>query len=171
MGTRLQRGLRAFVALSLVLGGIVLLLEARLIRETPPGWGWMFLAWAIWAGALGLVLGFGSRAGWPWTVLAVAFLGSMLAAVGWSHFDETGHYVLGLLAPTIAILAGFGLSRSQRWAWPVAFAIAAGVGPLFLSFAPLPDPAYLGAMALFVADALALLALAEETFRNPGRPA
>jgi len=160
------RAARLFVSASLVLGGFLLLIEARLVQDVPSGWAWIAVAAFVWSATLVVVLVLAAREPWPWTVPAAVLIGSMIAGVGWSHFDPAGHYVLGLLAPVVAVLTGVGLYRREPWAWPVALAIVAGIGPLFLAIVPLPAGAYLGALALFLVDALALLALAPEVFEK-----
>src|SRR6266545_3956299 len=55
---------------------------------------------------------------------------------------------------------GIGFLRRRIWAWPVAFASAAGFGPIVLVLAMLPTAIVAGGFALFIADVVALLALA-----------
>ena len=160
------RGLRWFVAASLLAGGVLLLVEARLVRESAPGREVLAATVAAWSALLAVVAILGIRRRLPWASVSAALLASLMAAVAWAHFDPAGHLVLGGLAPAVAVLAGVGIARSERWAWPVALAIAAGIGPLFLTFAPLPDAAYAGAIVIFLADALALLALGDTFFKK-----
>ena len=164
-------GLRFFVGGSLVFGALLLLVEARVFRDLPEGWAGIVVAAGAWSGALALLLALARRGSWNWRIPSAGFLLSLLLPVAWSHFDPTGHYVLGLLAPAVALGTGVGVVRGKRWAWPPGFAIAAGIGPLFLVIVPLPDAAYAAAFTLFVADALALLALTREFLGGETTPA
>ncbi len=164
MGPGPSRVLRLFVAASLLLGGALLLAEARILRARPPGAEWTIAAVASWLAVLAL---FAIRSTWPWQVPAATLLASVLLAVAWSHFDLAGHLVVSGLTPGVALLTGVGIFLRRRWAWFVGFGLVAGIGPLFLAFAPLPDAAYAGAFALFVANALALLALADTYVGKP----
>lgn len=160
MGPFLLRALRFFVSASLVLGGVLLLAEARVLRELPVGWEYVALSSGLWAAGMVVAVVSAVRLRWPWQAPAAAIIASLMAGVAWAHFDPTGHRVLSAFAPAVAVLTGVGIFLRHRWAWPVAFAISAGIGPLFLSFASLSSEAYAAAFALFLAISLALLALA-----------
>ena len=159
-------GLRVFVGGSLILGGLLLVSRALLLGPVPPASEWTRTAAALGSGALAAAVLVGRNGRLPWILVAAILLGSLLANVAWATLDETGnaHLVLSGLAPAVALLAGAGFLLRERWAWPVSFAIVSGIGPLFLTIAPLPPSAVAGAFALFLADALALLPLAESTF-------
>ncbi len=63
-------------------------------------------------------------------------------------------------ASLVAFATGIGFLRRRIWAWPVAFASAAGFGPIVLVLAMLPTAIVAAGFALFITDVVALLALA-----------
>src|SRR6266540_707916 len=89
----------------------------------------------------------------------VALLAGVLAIL-WAHLDPVGHAFLSGYASLVAFATGIGFLRRRIWAWPVAFASAAGFGPIVLALAMLPTAVVAVGFALFVLDVVALLALA-----------
>ncbi len=167
MDPSVVRGLRAFVVVSLVLGALALLAGARIVWALPPGGAWIAVVAIVWsAGLAGSVL-LASRSRGPWSVPAGLLIGSLMVAAVWARFDDAGHLVLSALTPVVALIAGIGALRRERWAWAAGLVLVAGFGPLFLTFAPFPPPVLVGAFAVFLADALALLALTESFLEKP----
>jgi len=152
LDTRVACALRGFVVASLLGGGALLLAFARIVQVAAEPW--VYLTAILWAAVLVLLTMF--RAGPP-VVPSASLIASLLFGIAWARVESNGHLVLSALGPTAAILAGIGMARGDPWAWPVALVLAAGIGPLFLTFVPLPTGAYAAAMALLVADAIALL--------------
>ncbi len=167
MPPSLLRALRLFVAASLLLGGIALLAGARVVQEWATVPTWVVGLVVLWVAGLAALAGLERTRPVPWQAVAAAPILSLMLGVTWGSFDPTGHLVLSGLAPFVALLTGFSMLQRRRWAWPVAFASVTGFGPIVLLFAPLPQAAILGASALFLADAVALLALAESFFEKP----
>ena len=160
--------LRIFVGGSLVLGGGALAAEAEILRDLQGGLlpGWVIPAVLVWIVLLALVVGFSVRRQWPWPIPAAVLTLSLTVGVVLSNpsLDLYGHDLLSALAPFIAVVTGIGVLLRERWSWPVAFASVVAFGPIILVFAPLPLSFVYVAAALFVADALMLLVLAEDFF-------
>ena len=150
--TRVVRALRGFVVASLLGGGALLLAFARIVQVAAEPW--VYFTAILWAAALVLLTML--RVG-PHVVPSASLIASLLLGIAWAHLESNGHLVLSALGPVAAILAGIGLARGDRWAWPVGLVVVAGIGPLFLTFVPLPTGVYAAAMALLVADAIVLL--------------
>jgi hypothetical protein len=163
MEVRALQELRAFLAASFLGGGILLLAFARIL-QAPVDAQVAVLAVAWPASLAAVALHPRTHRALP----ASALLLSLLLGVGWAHVDPNGHLVLSALGPAAAILAGLGILLRREWAWPVAIVLASGIGPLFLAFAPLPLDAYVGAMVLFAADVVALLAIRDDGSAVPG---
>ena len=164
MNPRIARILQSFVGLSLVAGGIGLLvggLASGTLRDPPT---WAVLLVATWVVLLFLLAVVSVRRRWPWALPAGAFLGSFLILILWARLDPTGHTVLAGFAPYVAFGTGFGILYRHTWAWPVALASVSGFGPIVLLLAPLPDATVASGFVLFLLDAIALLALHEVFF-------
>lgn len=160
------RALRWFVGVTLVFGGLALAAGARIFVDLPDLPSWTAPVVLAWIGALAVLTFVGVRLRWPWPIPASLLVLSLMAGVLWARFDPTGHDVLSGLAPFVAVATGVGMLLQERWAWPVAFASVTGFGPIILLFAPLPDAAVYGAFALFVLDAVVLLALLDAFFER-----
>lgn len=168
MQAAMVRGVRWFVGLSLIVGGVALAAGAMILQDVAMLPSWFALAVALWIVLLAVLLVLAVRMRWPWPVLTSALVVSLMLALLWTYFDSMGHDALSGLTPFVALVTGIGVIRGDRWAWPVAFASVTGFGPTILLFAPLPPTAIVGAFVLFVADAVLLLALAEEFFPKTG---
>jgi hypothetical protein len=92
---------------------------------------------------------------WP----AAAWIVTVLLAMLWAHADPAGHAFLSGFAALVAFGTGIGILRRQLWAWPVAFASVVGFGPIVLLIAPLGIATVAAGFVLFLADAVALLAI------------
>jgi hypothetical protein len=167
MNPKATKALRAFVAVTLLVGGLALLAGAQILQALPDAAGLAVLA-SAWTAALVAVVVLAARRDWTWPVPAAALLVSLLVTVMWAQFSPAGHLVLSGLTPAVTLMAAAGVLLRHRWAWPVAFALVVGFGPLFLAFAPLPSSVVLGAYGLFLATLLALLALHDASFETAG---
>jgi len=161
MGPVRPNRLRLFAGLSLILGGLVLLWGGLLFGTVSTASAWAILLSIAWAGGLVALTTFGLKRAWPPGVAAGAWILSVLGAIVWAHFDAFGHAVLSGFTPVVAVMTGIGLLRSQAWAWAVALASVTGFGPIVLLIAPLPPAAVVAGFVLFMAIAVALLALLE----------
>ena len=160
MTPRTETGLRWFVGLSLVAGSLALLAGAIQYGQLAPASAWVDLL----AGALAIVLALVSiatdRRPWPAMAPAAGWILSVMLAILWAHLDPVGHAFLSGYASLVAFATGIGFLRRRIWAWPVAFASAAGFGPIVLVLAMLPTAIVAAGFALFITDVVALLALA-----------
>ena len=170
MRAPVERILRWFVGLSLVLGGLVLLGGAMGLLQAPTAagfWSEVLVAAAV------LVIVFLAAwersdawpARWPWYVPAAFAILLLMAGVFWAHVSlDPGHVFLSGFAPFVAFVTGLAILEKRPWAWPAAFASVTGFGPTILLFAPLGDAADTAALILFLVDAVFLLALAPSAF-------
>jgi hypothetical protein len=169
MQAAIGRGLRWFVGLSLIVGGVALAAGAMILHDVAMLPSWFTLAVAVWIVVLAILVLVSLRMKWPWPVLTSALVVSLMLALLWTYFDSMGHDALSGLTPFVALVTGIGVIRGDRWAWPVAFASVTGFGPTILLFAPLAQIAIVGGFVLFVVDAVFLLALTEEFFPTIAR--
>lgn len=159
MQPREERILRWFIGLSLLLGGLVLLVEAIEFRTLQGAPIWVVpLAGVVAAGlAVYTAIEEGGRRS-PMGP-AAAWIVSVLVAMVWADSDVVGHQFLSGYAAIVAFGTGIGILRRQWWAWPVAFASAAGFGPIVLLLAQVPSAVVAAGFLIFIADVLALLAI------------
>ena len=167
-----ERILRWFVGLSLILGSFALLAGAILQASTASD---LVADLEVAVGVLVfafLVMYERSEAWpprWPWYVPAALPVILLMVGVVWAQAANTGHLFLSGFAPFVAFLTGLGILARRPWSWPVAFASVTGFGPTILLFAPLSPEAVYGALALFVLDAIFLLALVQKFFEPSPR--
>ena len=170
MRARVERILRWFVGLSLVLGGIALLGGAMGLLQAPSPAGAgseILVALAVLAFVFLAVL---ERSDvwpirWPWFVPAAFAILLLMLGVAWAHVSlDEGHVFLSGFAPFVAFVTGLALLAKRPWAWPAAFASVTGFGPTLLLFAPLGLGTDDAALVLFMVDAVFLLALAPSAF-------
>jgi len=91
---------------------------------------------------------------------ASAWIVSVLLGILWARLDSAGHAFLSGYAAIVAFGTGIGILRRHLWAWPVALASVVGFGPIVLVLvAQLPTAAVVAGFALFLVDAVALLAI------------
>ena len=170
MRERTERILRWFVGLSLVLGGLALLAGAMGLLQAPTaaGVGSELLVAAAVLVVVFLALWERSDAWparWPWYIPAAFAVLLLMLGVLWAHVSlDEGHVFLSGFAPFVAFVTGLALLAKRPWAWPAAFASVTGFGPTVLLFAPLGLATDYGALALFMVDAVFLLALAPSAF-------
>ncbi len=174
MRARTEQVLRWFVGLSLVIGSFALLAGAIGVFSSAPSDLVVdaVIAVAVLAFAF-LVVYERSEAWpirWPWYVPAAFPVVLLMVSIVWAAAGEGGHLFLSGFAPFVAFLGGLGIVSRRPWSWPVAFASVTGFGPTILLFAPLPKEAVYGALALFVIDAIFLLALVRTYFEPSSRP-
>ncbi len=165
MSPRVERSLRWFLGLSLILGGLVLLAGGfaygTLAGASPAVVG---LAAAV-AVLMSLLTAAVERRPWPAMAPAAGWIGSVMLAILWAHFDSLGHTFLSGYAALVAFATGIGILGRRVWAWPVALASVAGFGPTVLVLAGLPTATIAAGFALFLVDVVVLLALAREFFQ------
>src|SRR6266705_2686392 len=166
MTPRTETALLWFVGLSLVAGSLALLAGAIQYDRIAVGGPWVALLAGVLAILLCLVSIAADRRPWPAMAPAAAWIVSVLLAILWAHLDPVGHAFLSGYAPLVALATGIGFLRRRFWAWPVAFASAAGFGPIVLVLANLPTAIVASGFALFVVDVVALLALSR-TYLEP----
>ncbi len=174
MRARVERFLRWFVGLSLVLGGLALLAGAiGLQSQEPTDLGLdalIAVAVLVMVFLAALERSDAWPVRWPWYVPAALPILLLMIGVLWAHVaDPTGHLFLSGFAPFVAFLSGLAILERRPWAWPVAFASVTGFGPTILLFAGLGLPADTAALVLFIVDALFLLALVQSTFEPSSR--
>jgi len=157
---RTETALRWFVGLSLVAGSLALLAGAIQLGQIAGASPWVALSAGLLAIVLCLVSIAADRRPWPAMAPAAGWILSVMLAILWAHFDPVGHAFLSGYASLVAFATGIGFLRRRIWAWPVAFASAAGFGPIVLVLAMLPTAVVAAGFALFVLDVVALLALA-----------
>ena len=161
---RVERAVRGFVGLSLVVGAFVLLAGAIQYGTLASGPAWV----SALAGGMALVLA-------VFTVLeergprspmgpAAAWIAVVLGSMLWAHFDTAGHAFLSGFASIVAVATGIGVLRLQLWAWPVALASVVGFGPIVLLIARIPEATIAGGFVLFLADVVGLLAIHRSYF-------
>ena len=160
MTPRTETALRWFVGLSLVAGSLALLAGAIQYGRIAVASPWVALLAGVLAIALCLVSIAADRRPWPAMAPAAGWIVSVMLAILWAHLDPVGHAFLSGYASLVAFATGIGFLRRRIWAWPVAFASAAGFGPIVLVLAMLPTAIVAAGFALFVVDVVALLALA-----------
>ncbi|HEX9339798.1 MAG TPA: hypothetical protein VF992_01310 [Thermoplasmata archaeon] len=165
MTPRTEAALRWFVGLSLV-GGSLALLTGAIEFGQISGSPWAVVSAAALAVVLALVSIVADQRPWPAMAPAAGWILSVLLAILWAHLDPLGHAFLSGYAPLVALATGIGFLRRRFWAWPVAFASAAGFGPIVLVLANLPTAIVASGFALFVVDVVALLALSR-TYLEP----
>ncbi len=167
---RVERILRWFVGLSLIVGGLALLGGALSLPApvAPDLWIEAVVAVAVlvmvFLAALERSEAWPIR--WPWFLPAAFPIVLLMGGVMWAHVAiDAGHIFLSLFAPFVAFLTGLAILAKRPWAWPVAFASVTGFGPTILLFAPLGVETDYAALVLFMVDALFLLALAPSAFQ------
>jgi len=168
MLSRVERILRWFVGVSLVLGGLALLAGAIGLQASLPSDLLLDILIAV-AVLVMVFLAALERSEawpvrWPWFVPAALPILLLMAGVMWAHVADTGHLFLSGFAPFVAFLTGLAILEKRPWAWPVAFASVSGFGPTILLFAPLGLETDYAALVLFLVDAVFLLALAPKFF-------
>ncbi len=161
--------LRRFVGVSLLLGGLALLAGTIGLQNATAEGGLPFGLVAISVIVMLLIVVFEEQRPWPWFAPALLPVLLLMLGILWARYDPAGHLFLSGLAPFVAFLTGYGILERRPWSWPVAFVSVAGVGPTILLFAPLDAVTIGGAFALFLVDALFLLALAPSYF-EPAPP-
>lgn len=168
MRANVERGLRWFVGLSLVLGAFALLAGAIGLAGTTPFSLLLDLLIAVavlvFAFLAALERSEAWPVGWPWYVPAALPILLLMIGVVWAHDPNNGHLFLSGFAPFVAFITGLAVIERRPWAWPVAFGSVTGFGPTILLFAPLSAAAVDGALVLFVVDAVFLLALVQKFF-------
>jgi hypothetical protein len=165
-----ERGVRAFVGISLVIGAFVLLaggIEYGTFRTAPA---WVSSAAGLLAVALAIFTAFEEPGPRSPIVPASAWIAAVLGAMAWAHVDVggTGHAFLAGFAAAVALAAGVGILRRHLWAWPVAFASVIGFGPIVLLLAPVPIATLAGGFVLFLVDAIGLL-IVHRSYFEPRR--
>ena len=173
MRANVERLLRWFVGLSLVLGAFALLAGAIGLASTAS----FSLALDVLIAVAALVTVFLAAlerseawpVRWPWYIPAALPILLLMVGVVWAHEAEDGHLFLSGFAPFVAFITGLAFIQRRAWGWPVAFASVTGFGPTILLFAPLPTAAVYGALVLFVIDAVFLLALVQKFFEPSPR--
>ncbi len=160
MTPRTETALRWFVGLSLVAGSLALLAGAIQYGRIAVASPWVALLAGVLAIVLCLVSIAADRRPWPAMAPAAGWILSVMLAILWAHLDQVGHAFLSGYASLVAFATGIGFLRRRIWAWPVAFASAAGFGPIVLVLAMLPTAIVAAGFALFITDVVALLALA-----------
>ena len=156
--------LRWFVGASLLVGGLALLAGTIGLQNGTAEGGLTFALVAVSVIATLAIVVFEEAQPWPWYAPALLPVLLLMSGIVWARFDPAGHLFLSGFAPFVAFVTGYGILEEHPWSWPVAFVSVAGVGPTILLFAPL-DVSVLGAaFALFLIDALFLLALAPAYF-------
>ena len=168
MESSVERGVRVFVGLSLVLGAFVLLAGAIQYGPFRTAPSWVSPAAGLLAVALAIFTAFEERGPRSPIAPASAWIAAVLGAMAWAHGDEAGHAFLAGFAPAVALAAGVGILRRHLWAWPVAFASVIGFGPIVLLLAPVPPSTVAGGFVLFLADAIGLLII-QRTYFEPRR--
>src|SRR2546429_6196592 len=164
MGRAADKALRWFVGLSLLVGGLVLL--AGGIRLGPLGGPIWVIPLAGVVAAVRAILT-GATEGGPRSPIlpASAWIVSVLLGILWARLDAAGHAFLSGYAAIVAFGTGIGILRRQLWAWPGALASVVGFGPIVLVLvAQLPTAAVVAGFALFLVDAVALLAIHRSYF-------
>lgn len=159
-----ERYLRWFVGVSLLLGGVALLAGAIGLQSGIAG---APLILGLVVAALLVILAtiaLEPTPRWPWFAPAVLPVVLLMTGIVWARYEFNGHLFLSGFAPFVALIAGYGILKKRPWAWPIAFLSVAGVGPTLLLFVPLNDASIGGAFLLFAVDALFLLALAPSYF-------
>ena len=168
MRARVERVLRWFVGLSLLVGALALLAGAIGLQATLPSN--LGLDALVAVAVLAMVLLAAAERSetwpvrWPWYLPAAFPILLLMAGVFWAHLADEGHLFLSGFAPFVAFLTGLGILARRPWAWPVAFASVTGFGPTLLLFAPLGLGTDAAALVLFLVDAVFLLALAPSAF-------
>lgn len=159
-----ERYLRWFVGVSLVLGGVALLAGAIGLQSGIAG-APLILGLVVAALVVMIVtIALEPAPRWPWFAPAVLPVVLLMTGILWARFEAEGHLFLSGFAPFVALIAGYGILKKRPWAWPVSFVAVAGVGPTLLLFVPLNNASIAAAFLLFAADALFLLALAPSYF-------
>ena len=170
MLARVEKALRWFVGLSLLVGALALLAGAMGLLQAPSPSN---LGIEVLVAAAVLVMVFLAAlerseawpARWPWFVPAAFPILLLVAGVFWAHVSiDDGHVFLSGFAPFVAFVTGLGILARRPWAWPAAFASVTGFGPTILLFAPLGVGTDYAALVLFLVDAVFLLALAPSAF-------
>ena len=154
-----DRALRWFVGLSLLAGGLVLLAGA-IQFGTLGGPIWVIPLAGVVAAVLAILTA--AAEGGPRSPIlpASAWIVSVLLGILWARLDPAGHAFLSGYAAIVAFGTGIGILRRHLWAWPVALASVVGFGPIVLVLvAQLPTAAVVAGFALFLVDAVALLAI------------
>ncbi|HYM40326.1 MAG TPA: hypothetical protein VEY12_09345 [Thermoplasmata archaeon] len=174
MNARTTKLLRWFVGLSLILGSLALLAGAIGLQASSPMNPWLDALIAVAVLAMAFLAALERSRAWPpsfpWYAPAALPILLLMIGVVWAHVsDPTGHLFLSGFAPFVAFLTGLGILERRPWSWPVAFASVTGFGPTILLFAPLTLETVYAALALFVLDALFLLALVQSYFEPQSR--
>ena len=175
MRERVERILRWFVGLSLIVGGLALLGGAMGLLQgpSPADLGVEVLVAVavlvfVFLAALERSEAWPIR--WPWYVPAAFAVLLLMLGVLWAHASlDQGHVFLSGFAPFVAFVTGLAILAKRPWAWPAAFASVAGFGPTILLFAPLGLGTDYAALVLFMVDAVFLLALAPSAFEPSAR--
>jgi len=168
MRANTERILRWFVGLSLLVGSFALLAGAIGLQSGTASDLGVDAAVAVGVLAFAFLAVYERSEAWPprwpWYVPAALPVVLLMVGIVWTHAADAGHLFLSGFAPFVAFLTGLGILARRTWAWPVAFASVTGFGPTILLFAPLSTETVYGALALFVLDAVFLLALVQKYF-------